>query len=76
MLNQLRSNKEISNKYFFIEFVFEEGLLLKGNMKKKPKSTYEAFIENDEQKALLDKEYEELLISELLIAAMERDHIS
>lgn len=45
-------------------------------MKKKAKSTYEEFIENDEQKALLDKEYKELLLSELLIAAMEHDHIS
>ena len=30
-------------------------------MKKKAKSTYEEFIENNEQKALLDKEYQELL---------------
>ena len=37
-------------------------------MKKKAKSTYEKFIENEEQKELLDKEYKELLISELLIA--------
>src|ERR1700730_6063492 len=45
-------------------------------MKKKAKSTYEEFIEDDEQKALLDKEYKELLLSELLLAAMEHDHIS
>lgn len=45
-------------------------------MKKKAKSTYEEFITDDKQKALLDKEYRELLISELLIAAMEQDHIS
>jgi DNA-binding Xre family transcriptional regulator len=45
-------------------------------MKKKAKSTYEQFIEDDEQKDLLDKEYKELLLSELLIAAMEQDHIS
>jgi hypothetical protein len=45
-------------------------------MKKKAKSTYEEFIEDDEQQALLDKEYKELLLSELLIAAMEHDHIS
>jgi DNA-binding Xre family transcriptional regulator len=45
-------------------------------MKKKVKSTYEKFIENDEQKIILDKEYQELLISELLIAVMEQDHIS
>lgn len=45
-------------------------------MKKKLKSTYEEFIEDEEQKALLDKEYKELLLSELLIAAMEHDRIS
>lgn len=45
-------------------------------MKKKTKSTYEAFIDNKKQKKLLDKEYRELLISELLLAAMEEDHIS
>ena len=47
-----------------------------GIMKKKAKSTYEEFIEDDKQKALLDKEYKELLVSELLMAAMEHDHIS
>lgn len=45
-------------------------------MKKKVKSTYEEFIEDDKQRAFLDREYKELLISELLIAAMEQDHIS
>ena len=45
-------------------------------MKNKTKSTYEEFIENKKQKKLLDKEYRELLISELLLAAMEEDHIS
>lgn len=45
-------------------------------MKKKSKSTYEEFIDDREQKTLLDKEYKELLISELLIAAMEHDHVS
>jgi DNA-binding Xre family transcriptional regulator len=45
-------------------------------MKKKNKSTYEEFIEHKKQKKLLDKEYRELLISELLLAAMEEDHIS
>ncbi len=45
-------------------------------MKKKLKSTYDEFIENKEQKALLDKEYRELLLSELLLAIMEQDHIS
>ena len=45
-------------------------------MKKKPKSTYEKFIENKHQKKLLDREYRDLLISELLLAAMQEDHIS
>ena len=45
-------------------------------MKNKAKSTYEEFIEDEEQRELLDKEYKELLLSELLIAAMEHDHIS
>jgi DNA-binding Xre family transcriptional regulator len=45
-------------------------------MNKKTKSTYEKFIENKNQERLLDKEYRELLISELLLAAMEEDHIS
>jgi transcriptional regulator with XRE-family HTH domain len=45
-------------------------------MKKTAKSTYEKFIEDDDQRELLDKEYKELLLSELLIAAMEHDHLS
>lgn len=45
-------------------------------MNKKAKSTYEKFIETKKQKQLLNKEYRELLISELLLAAMEEDHIS
>ena len=45
-------------------------------MKKKTKSTYEEFIEDSKQKKLLDCEYRDLLISELLFAAMEEDHIS
>jgi len=40
------------------------------------KTTYEKFIEDPKQKVLLDKEYKELLVSELLIAAMKEDHIS
>lgn len=45
-------------------------------MKNKTKSTYDEFLENKKQRKLLDKEYRELLISELLLAAMEEDHIS
>lgn len=44
--------------------------------KKKSKTTFEKFIEDEEQRDLLDHEYQELLLSELLIAIMERDHIS
>lgn len=39
-------------------------------------STYEEFIEDQKQKKLLDREYRDLLISELLLAAMHEDHIS
>ena len=45
-------------------------------MKKKHKSTYEEFIEDSKEHKLLDQEYEALLVSELLLAAMEEDHIS
>lgn len=45
-------------------------------MKKKAKSTYEEFIEDREQCKLLEKEYKALLVSELLLAAMEEDHLS
>lgn len=45
-------------------------------MTHKSKSTYEKFIENKDQKALLDSEYQELLLSELLHAAMKKDHLS
>ncbi len=45
-------------------------------IKKKTKSTYEKFIENKKQKRQLDREYRELLISELLLAAMKEDHLS
>lgn len=42
----------------------------------KKKSSYEEFIEDGQEKALLDREYKELLLSELLFAAMEKDHVS
>ena len=45
-------------------------------MNKKVKSTYDEYLEDDEQKALLDEEYKELLLSELLMAAMEHNHLS
>lgn len=45
-------------------------------MTKKTKTTYEEFIENSTQKELLDKEYKELLISEMLLASMQADQLS
>ena len=45
-------------------------------MRKKSKSTHEKFIEDADQKKILDEEYTELLVSELVSAAMEGDHIS
>lgn len=45
-------------------------------MKKKNKSTYDEFIEDSKQHKLLEKEYKDLLVSELLLAAMEEDHLS
>ena len=49
----------------------------KGNiMKNNAKTTYEVFIEDQGQKKLLDHEYNDLLVSELLIAAMEEDSLS
>lgn len=40
---------------------------------KKVKSTYEEFIEDPEQKALLEKEYQELLATENLLALREEE---
>ena len=68
--------REASSRLNGIVIVKDIVKLSKGIMKKKAKSTYEEFIEDDEQQALLDKEYKELLLSELLMAAMEHDHIS
>ena len=45
-------------------------------MKKKIKSTYDRIIQSKKRKANIDREYQELLISELLIAAMEQDDTS
>ena len=43
---------------------------------KKAKSTYEEFTADKKQRKLLDEEYKDLLISEILLAAMKKDHIS
>ncbi len=46
--------------------------------KKKIKSTCDEFVESlsPKEKKIFDKEYRELLLSELLLAAMEHDDIS
>jgi len=44
--------------------------------KKQSKSTVERFLENPEQKKIFDKEHNEFLLSELIIALMEEDLIS
>jgi len=45
-------------------------------MKKSTKSTYERVTQNKTRKARIDQEYQELLIAELLIAAMAKDDLS
>jgi DNA-binding Xre family transcriptional regulator len=44
--------------------------------KKKAKSTVERFLEDPEQKRIFEEEHQEFLLSELIIALMEEDHIS
>lgn len=44
--------------------------------KKKPRSTVERFLEDPEQKRIFEEEHQEFLLSELIIALMEEDHIS
>lgn len=45
-------------------------------MKKKIESTYDEAIKDKKRKGNIDREYQELLISEMLIAAMEQDEAS
>ena len=45
-------------------------------MNNKYESTFDKFIKNDEQKNLFDKEYNTFLLSDFLIDAMEKEHIS
>jgi DNA-binding Xre family transcriptional regulator len=45
-------------------------------MKKKIKSTYDQIIQDKKRKKNIDKEYRELLISEILLAAMAKDSVS
>lgn len=44
--------------------------------KKKVKSTYDEIVSNKKRKENIEKEYQELLISEFLLAAMQKDAIS
>jgi len=39
-------------------------------------TTYERMMQNEEQKKLFEKEYEEFLLSEFLLEAMEEEHKS
>lgn len=45
-------------------------------MQRKPKSTYEEFTTDRKERVLLDQEYHDLLLTELLLAAMEEDQLS
>lgn len=45
-------------------------------MKKKIESTYNQIATNPKRKKRIEKEYQELLISEILCAAMQQDTIS
>jgi len=45
-------------------------------MKKKVKSSFEEFIEDEKQKASFEKGYNDLLLSELILAFKEEDVIS
>jgi len=45
-------------------------------MAKKHKTTMDRVLADPKQKKLFDEEYKELLLSELVIALMEEDHIS
>lgn len=49
---------------------------IKTQVKSPIKSSYEELIEDPKQKELLEKEYKELLISELIIAVIKRDELS
>ena len=52
-------------------------LKMENTMKRKIKSSYEEFVEeHPEQKKIMDEEYNDLLVSELLLASMEDDQVS
>ena len=43
---------------------------------RKPKSTYDRAMEDPKFKKLFEKEYKDLVLSEIILAMMEEDHIS
>ena len=45
-------------------------------MSKKQMSTFDAFMEDDRQRELFNKEYRKFELSEFLLQAMEENHIS
>jgi len=45
-------------------------------MKKKTESTYDRITADPRRKANIENEYQDLLISELILAAMEKDDLS
>ncbi len=47
-----------------------------GTTNKKKASTFDRIMQDKEQKELFDKEYTQFLFSELLLDAMEEEHIS
>ena len=45
-------------------------------MNKKTPSTFDRFLADEKQKKLFGEEYHDLLLSELILALMEEDHVS
>lgn len=46
------------------------------NMKKRIESTYDRIVKDKDRKANIEREYQELLLSELLAATIEKDDVS
>lgn len=46
------------------------------NMKKRIESTYDRIFKDKDRKANIEREYQELLLSELLAATIEKDDVS
>lgn len=45
-------------------------------MKNKPKTTFDKFMQDEKQKRIFNKEYNTFLLSEFLLDAMKKEHIS